>query len=95
MDSYQGPLQGGGLYAADDHSPQYNGTQTGYRGPSNNVNNYAYESQTWNYGGANGVGAIGGTGRIRPQQQSRRAEIPSVGHPIVAITRFPVVNCSD
>ncbi|PQE09820.1 r3h domain protein [Rutstroemia sp. NJR-2017a BBW] len=78
MDSYQGPLQGGGgLYAADDHSPQYNGTQTGYRGPSNNVNNYAYESQTWNYGGANGVGAIGGTGRIRPQQQSRRAEIPS------------------
>ncbi|THV44591.1 hypothetical protein BGAL_0611g00010 [Botrytis galanthina] len=77
MDNYQAPLQnGGGLYASDDAS-QYNGNQAGYRGPSSNVN-YAYESQTWNYGGANGASTMGTAGRMRSQQQqARRAEIPS------------------
>lgn len=77
MDNYQAPLQnGGGLYASED-APQFNGNQAGYRGPSNNIN-YAYESQTWNYGGANGASTMGAAGRMRPQQQARRAEIPSV-----------------
>ncbi|KAB8301218.1 hypothetical protein EYC80_003107 [Monilinia laxa] len=76
MDNYQAPLQsGGGLYASED-APQFNGNQAGYRGPSNNIN-YAYESQTWNYGGANGASTMGAAGRMRPQQQARRAEIPS------------------
>ena len=82
MDNYQAPLQnGGGLYASDDAS-QYNANQAGYRGPSSNVN-YAYESQTWNYGGANGASTMGTAGRMRPQQQqARRAEIPSVCYPL-------------
>ncbi|KAK6606102.1 R3H domain-containing protein [Botrytis cinerea] len=77
MDNYQAPLQNAaGLYASEDAS-QYNGNQAGYRGPSSNVN-YAYESQTWNYGGANGASTMGTAGRMRPQQQqARRAEIPS------------------
>jgi hypothetical protein len=81
MDSYQAPLQNGGLYASDEHAPQYNGSQAGYRGPANNIN-YAYESQTWNYGGANGASTMGAAGRMRPQQQARRAEIPSVCSPL-------------
>lgn len=67
------------LYPTED-APQYNGNQAGYRAPSNNNNNinYAYESQTWNYGGANGASTMGAAGRMRPQQQARRAEIPTV-----------------
>lgn len=81
MDNYQTPLQNGGLYGSDDAS-QYNGNQAGYRGPSNNIN-YAYESQTWNYGGANAASTMGAAGRMRPQQQTRRNEIPSVSYPFI------------
>ncbi|ESZ91187.1 hypothetical protein SBOR_8415 [Sclerotinia borealis F-4128] len=77
LDSYPPSLQNGGLYASDD-APQYNGNQAGYRGPANNINYPAYETQTWNYGGANGASTMGAASRMRPpQQQARRPEIPT------------------
>lgn len=82
MDGYQTPVQNGSLYVSDD-APQYNGAQAGYRGPSNNINNYAYESQTWNYGGPNAASTMGATGRMRVGQQARRADIPSVRYPFI------------
>ncbi len=67
------------LYTADDYvqrqpEPVY-GRMPSVAAPSN----YAYEAQTWGYGGANNNGAsmMGGTGRMKTSS-ARRGQIPSV-----------------
>jgi hypothetical protein len=65
-----------GLYTAEDHAARYEGpSRFENRMPSATLHaNYQYDTQSWNYGGANG--AMGGTGRVKPQ--TRRAGLPTV-----------------
>jgi len=82
FEQYNHPLQG--LYTfPEDHAAQYDGAPRHDRIPAATLhNNYGYDNQTWNYGGANGsANMMGGTGRIKPS--ARRTGIPSVSHPIL------------
>jgi hypothetical protein len=74
-----GMAQAPGLYTAEDHAARYEGpTRFENRMPSATLHsNYQYDTQSWNYGGANG--AMGGTGRVKPS--TRRAGLPSVRSP--------------
>ncbi|KAF4626267.1 hypothetical protein G7Y89_g11894 [Cudoniella acicularis] len=84
FDSYTTqPLQQG-LYTPEDHAAaRYDTAPRFDRNPtvSHNTNIYTpYDNQTWNYGGANvngaAMNAMGGTGRVKPQNRPR-AGIPS------------------
>jgi len=73
-----------GLYAPEDHGLRYsgmtlNGPSPPQRVPSSTLHsNYQYDTQTWNYGGANTANTTAGTGRLRAPGQSRRAGLPNV-----------------
>jgi hypothetical protein len=91
FDNY-GSQQLQGLYAQEDHSGgRYDSAPRFDRAPPATLqhsNNYAYDNQTWNYGGGNvnsgmsgigGLSTMGGTGRVKPSS-ARRTNLPSVSY---------------
>ncbi|CAG8984227.1 hypothetical protein HYALB_00004210 [Hymenoscyphus albidus] len=88
FDTYASSQLQQGIYAQDEHSngrfenlpPRFDRIPSGTLQHSNN---YPYDNQTWNYGGANmagginginGISAIGGSGRVKPT--ARRTGLP-------------------
>jgi hypothetical protein len=91
FDNY-GSQQIQGLYTQEDHSGgRYDSAPRFDRVPAATLqhsNNYAYDNQTWNYGGGNvnsgmsgisGLSTMGGTGRVKPSS-ARRTGLPSVSY---------------
>ena len=73
FDTY-GQLQG--LYTAEDHARYDTGRFDRMPAAATLHSNYGYDSNTWNYPGANGAATLGGTGRMKTS--IRRAGIPHV-----------------
>ena len=67
------------LYTTDDYAQRQSEQPYGRMPSVSAQTNYAYEAQTWGYGGGNSNGAamMGGTGRMKPSS-SRRGQLPSV-----------------
>lgn len=72
-----------GLYTADDHATGYESNRYDRINATMQANNYGYDmpsTQTWNaggFGGANTLGAMGATSRMKPSGRGRSA-LPSV-----------------
>lgn len=61
-----------GLYTAEDHAQRYDPSGRFERLPSSTPSGYAYDAQTWSFGGVNPViNSQGGTTRAKPQNRSR------------------------
>ncbi len=72
-----------GLYTADDHAARFEPNRYDRINATMQANNYGYDmssSQTWNaggFGGANTLGAMGATSRMKVPARGRSA-LPSV-----------------
>jgi len=72
-----------GLYTADDHAARYESNRFDRINATMQASNYGYDMpgpQTWNasgFGGANTLGAMGATGRMKASARGRSA-LPSV-----------------